>query len=167
LPIPNLPKLTPEAPRPEGETGAGATDDAPEPAPQPDGTERGEEGKPGGKRQKPISRAEAEVLVREWLAQHAKDNPTDVTRDGIAAGTGVSTGMVSTTTAWKVFRDRRAAEAKPMAREVPLSEKMEAVIPANCPNPAELAALIEEQEREKAEEDRLPERRHKRRHKPS
>lgn len=115
-----------------------------------------------GKRKR-IPRAEAEILVREYLAKHAKARPASVTRDAVAANTGVSGGMVSETAAWKAFRDRRSAQTKPAVREVPLTETMQAVVPADCAPPDELVALIEEQEKERAEEMR----RHKRRHAPS
>jgi hypothetical protein len=127
------------------------------------GTRQGEGGKPGNNRPKRIPRAEAEILVRDWLRKNAKQNPASITRDAVAAGARVSTGMVSKTAAWKAFRERRDAEAKPGAREVPLTETMQAVIPADCARPDELPALIEEQEAERAKELRP----HKRRHKPS
>ena len=117
-----------------------------------------------------IPRAEAEILVRDWLAKHAKENPAGITRDAVAAGTGVSTGMVSKTAAWKAFRERRDAEAKPGAREVPLSEQLEAVIPVgtsgklvSVERDALLNQLIRDQDADKAEQER----RHDRRHRPS
>lgn len=122
------------------------------------GTQRAEGGK------KRIPRAEAEIRVRDWLMQHAKANPARITRDRVAAGTGVSAGAVSKTAAWKAFRDRRDAEAKRTAREVPLTDAMRAVIPADCETPAELAALIEEQQADDAI-DAEHARRHKRRRK--
>jgi hypothetical protein len=45
-------------------------------------------------------------------------------------------------------------------REIPLTEAMQAAIPADCEDPGELAALIEEQQRELAEESRRQRRRH-------
>jgi hypothetical protein len=115
---------------------------------------------PGKPRSKGVPLEEAEILVRDWLAKHAKENPAAVTRDAVATGTGVSAGQVSKTAAWQAFRDRRDAEAKPEARDVPLTDTMKAIIPADCDTPAELAALIEEQKAEEAEQER----RHKRRH---
>jgi hypothetical protein len=120
-----------------------------------------EQGEGGRKRRVPAD--EAEIRVREWLLEHAKDNPTAVTRDAVAAGTGVSKGQVSKTAAWKAFKERRDAGTKPGAREVPLTETMQATIPADCPRSDELAELIEEQQQEAAKDAR----RHKRRHKPS
>lgn len=131
--------------------------------PPPNETQQGEGGTPGNNRAKGIPLAEAEILVRDWLLKHAKDNPTGITRDAVAAGTDVSAGQVSKTAAWKAFRERRDAEAKPGAREVPLTDAMQAVVPGDCETPDELAALIEEQRADEAEENR----RHKRRHKPS
>jgi hypothetical protein len=117
----------------------------------------------GNVKSKGVSRDEAEMRVRDWLLKHAKDNPATVTRDAVAAGTGVSTGQVSNTATWKAFRERRDAEAKPGERTIPLTDEMQAAIPADCATPAELAELVEEQEAERAEEER----RHKRRHDPS
>jgi hypothetical protein len=124
---------------------------------------------------KRIPRAEAEIRVRDWLAKNAKENPAGVTRDAVAKGTGVSTGQVSGTAAWQAFAERRKADTKLMPREIPLTETMEAVVKSDCPTPYEqaasreiadlkvIAALVVEQQKEEAEQDR----RHKRRHKPS
>jgi hypothetical protein len=129
---------------------------------------------------KGIPRDEAEIRVREWLESHAKADPAAVTRDRISIGARVSAGMVSKTSAWKAFRDRRDAEAKPQAREVPLSDAileasdwkaherrrkndsgtaLRATIPDDCESPDELAALIEEQASEGLEQKRRHERR--------
>jgi hypothetical protein len=110
-----------------------------------------------------ILRAEAEVLVRDWLEENAKEKPASITRDAVSAGTGVSTGMVSRTAAWKAFRDRRDAGKKPASRDVSLSGAMLTTIPADCARPDQVAELVEEQNRERAEEER----RHRRRHTPS
>jgi hypothetical protein len=131
------------------------------PAPSPNGTQQGE-GEPNN-RAKGIPLAEAEILVAEWLLKHAKDDPLSIKRDAVSAGTGVSTGQVSNTRAWKAFDARRKADAKPRAREVSLTDDMLAVVPSDCETPDELAALIEEQRADEAEENR----RHKRRHNPS
>jgi hypothetical protein len=147
--------------------------EAPGPADRPGGPGRPEDTlDPDGRDQAPRSRkgiplAEAEIRVHEWLKKNAKDNPAGVTRDAVAAGTGVSTGMVSKTAVWKAFRDRRDAATKPGAREIPLTEAMLTAIPADGALPDELDALIEKQAREKAEDERFPERRHRRRHEPS
>jgi hypothetical protein len=127
----------------------------------PNGTQQGEG--EANNRAKGIPLAEAEILVRDWLLKYAKDNPAGITRDAVAAGIDVSAGQVSKTAAWKAFRERRDAEAKPGAREVPLTDAMQAVVPGDCETPDELAALIEEQRADEAEENR----RHNRRHKPS
>jgi len=107
-----------------------------------------------GRKQKRIPRDEAEVLVRKWLATHAKDNPDAVTRDQIAAETGVSAGGVSATAAWGAFDEARKERRKPSVRQIPLTDKMQAAIPADCAEPEELAELIREQEAEKAEDER-------------
>jgi hypothetical protein len=114
-------------------------------------------------RLKGIPFTEAEVRVREWLAANAKADPANITRDAVAVGAGVSSGQVSKTAAWKAFRERRDSEAKPGAREVPLTDPMQAAMPSDCERPDEIAALIEEQKKEEAEQER----RHKRRHRPS
>jgi hypothetical protein len=111
-------------------------------------------GKPPAGRSKRIPRAEAEIRVREWLFVHAKDNPLGIRRDALAKDTGVSTGQVSNTAAWKSFRERRDAETKPGVREVPLTAAMQAVMPSDSEKPDELAALIEEQRKDKAEQER-------------
>jgi len=111
-------------------------------------------------RPKGVTLAEAEARVREWLAKHAKQNPFAVTRDAVAASVGASAGLVSKTSAWKAFRDRRDADRPSTPRTVPLSDGMRAVIPADCDLPDELAALIEEQRAEEAEQNRRHSRRH-------
>jgi hypothetical protein len=133
------------------------------PAPPPTPTDKSKGCPPPGARSKRIPRAEAEILVRDWLAMNAKDNPAGITRDRLAAETGVSTGQVSLTAAWIAFRERRDSETKPTAREVPLTDAMQAVVPSDCKTPDELAALIDEQKKDEAEQER----RHKRRHRPS
>jgi hypothetical protein len=114
---------------------------------------------------------EANILVRVFLEENARDNPAAITRDAVAKATGVSTGQVSKTPAWQAFRERRDAEAKPEVREVPLTERMRSVVPDNCETPYEIAALIEEQKAEEAEQElrhkRRDERRDERRHGPS
>ena len=117
----------------------------------------------GEKRPKGIPLAEAEVRVREWLLKNAKDNPAAITRDAVAAGTGVSAGQVSKTAAWKAFAQQRKAESPAHCREVQLTDDMLTVLPGDGRRAAELDELIEEQAAELAEETR----RHNRRHKPS
>ncbi len=61
----------------------------------PADAEQAEGDAPPARRSKRIPKEEAKVLVREWLATHTnKDNADDITRDEIAAGTGVSAGGV-------------------------------------------------------------------------
>lgn len=104
--------------------------------------------------------AEAEIRVREWLAANAKDNPVGITRDAVSAGAGVSAGQVSKTTAWKAFRERRDAEKTAGERSIPLTGTMQAVMPGNCERPDKIAALMEEQAAEEAEQNRRYARRH-------
>lgn len=108
---------------------------------------------------KGIPRAEAEVLVREWLAKNARTDPLGVTRDAVAAGTGVSTGAISKLAVWRAFKGRQAALRKPAGRSVGLSDTLQAVVPADCPEPDELAALVEEQRKENERDARRPSRR--------
>jgi hypothetical protein len=116
--------------------------------------------KPKSRGRSGVPQAEAENRVRDWLKENAKKNPDAVTRDEVAKAIGVSGGAVSKTSAWKVFRDGRKARRKPVERPIPLTKKMEAVIPSDIELPDELAALMEEQEKEMAEENRRQERRH-------
>jgi hypothetical protein len=111
-----------------------------------------------------ISKAEAEVLVRDWLAENAKGAPDAVTRDAVAAGTGVSAGLVSRTAAWRAFAaERRRRRGK----EVALTDKMLAIVPAKARTPeqeAELAELVRQQQAEEVEQIVRHSRRHGRRH---
>jgi hypothetical protein len=119
-------------------------------------TSEEEKPKPDG-RSKGFPLAEAEVRVRKWLEKHAKDNPAAITRDAVAAATGVSTASVSRTAAWQAFREKRDAEAKPRVREVPLTRGMLSVMKGDDGRDAELdelASLIEEQRADMAEETR-------------
>jgi hypothetical protein len=118
---------------------------------------------PAGRLKPRIPRAEAEVLVRDWLEANAKGNPAGVTRDAVVKGTGVSAGQVSKLAPWKAFLERRAAATRPTAREIPLTDAMQAALPSDCETPDVVAELIEEQNAEAAEQER----RRKRRHRPS
>lgn len=91
---------------------------------------------PPGKRSKGIPHAEAEVRVRDWLLKNAKGYRDAVTRDQVARETGVSTGMVSKTKAWRAFEERRKEVRKGNPRTVPLTNKMLATIPANAESPS-------------------------------
>jgi len=127
----------------------------PEPAPP---------GKPKG-----IPAGDAEVRVRDWLVVNAKKNPSDIRRDAVAEGTGVSKGAVSNTAAWKAFKQRRDADSKPVVREVPLTATMRVNIPAKGDS-EELHALTEEQAEDDASDERRRGKggpRHERRHGPS
>jgi hypothetical protein len=130
----------------------------PTPTAPPTGRQTSEEEKPKPDgRSKGFPLAEAEVRVRKWLEKHAKDNPAAITRDAVAAATGVSTASVSRTAAWQAFREKRDAEAKPRVREVPLTRGMLSVMKGDDGRDAELdelASLIEEQRADMAEETR-------------
>ena len=111
-----------------------------------------------------VSKAEAEVLVCDWLAGNAKGVPESITRDAVAAGTGVSAGLVSRTAAWRAFAaERRRRRGK----EVALTDKMLAIVPAKSRTPeqeAELAELVRQQQAEEVEQIVRHKRRHARRH---
>lgn len=121
--------------------------------------------------------AEAEIRVRQWLLKHGKKNPAAITRDAIAAGTGLSAGQVSRTAAWKAFRQRRDTEKTGRTvRATSLTDRMLAVTPAAVQTPDELASLNEEQQaaeqlaaliKEQQADEAEQNRRHKRRHAPS
>lgn len=124
---------------------------------------RESEGTPTKRRRKRVTKDEAEILVCGWLEENAtKENFASITREAVHNGTCVSTGQISNTAAWKAFCKRRDEEAKPGPREVPLSDKLQATLPADCPDPAALADLMDEQEKERKEDEKP--RRHKRRH---
>ena len=124
---------------------------------------KSEGGTPQTGRKRGIPLAEAEILVGDWLKKKARnENASCITRDEVAGETGVSTGQVSKTVAWRAFDTERKKKAKPGPREVPLSEEMQARIPADCTDPALLASLIEEQEKERKQDEKP--RRHKLRH---
>jgi hypothetical protein len=121
----------------------------------PPASEQQAEGEtPKADRSKRIPLAEAEVRVREWLKKYAKRNPAAITRDMVAVGADVSTASVSRTAAWQAFRQKRDAKAKPRVREVPLTRGMLSVLKGDDGRDAELAALIEEQRADMAEETR-------------
>lgn len=138
---------------------AAAADTVASPPKQP-----AEGGPPKANRRKGISRNEAEIRVRDYLATNAPKDPYAITRDGIAEATGVSNGQVSKTSAWKALKENLKANKKMKLREISLTERMQAVIPIDeDDDSAELEALIQEQQADEAEQTR----RHKRRHTPS
>lgn len=110
-----------------------------------------------------VPHMEAEVRVQDYLKKTAAADLAKVTRDAIAAATGVSTGGVSMTAAWRVFIDQRKATKTPSVKTVPLTGAMLAVIPDKTETPTELDELIQEQAKDAAEDRR----RHARRHTPS
>lgn len=128
--------------------------------------------KPKGEgRNRGTPKAEANVLVREWLDNHAKEikaDPFAITREGIqkdieeSTGIKVSTGNISNTLAWKTFDSLRKAESKPKPREIPWTDRMQASIPDDLS--PDVAELFAKQEEEKVEQERRHKARHKRRH---
>lgn len=132
-----------------------------------------------------VTAAEANVLVRDWLARHARANPAAVKRDAIAAAIGVSKGLVSKTAAWKAFAAERKQQTPAAERTVPLKDEMLAVMPddrtggstvldaignAEDARLREIAKLEAEQRADQAADDReerRPARRHSYRHGPS
>lgn len=103
---------------------------------------------------KRIPREEAEIRVSNWLLANAKTDPDSITRDAVAAGTGVSGGAVSKTPSWIAFRKRRDSERQGKIREVPLSDKMATMLESDPEISDELAELMEEQARDEAEQNR-------------
>jgi hypothetical protein len=93
-------------------------DAQPLPSPEVDSSS-GSKTRSGGRR---VPRAEANVLVRDWLQKHGKADPEKVTLRAVAEATGVSTGGVAKTSAWKVFEEERKKRRRGALRTVPLSE---------------------------------------------
>lgn len=121
---------------------------------------------PTGKksRRKGMSKAEAEIAVREWLRINAPINPSAVTRDGIAAALNCSGGLVSKTTAWIAFEAQRNADKRSRGREVQLNDSMLAVLtkePSEGERLAQIEALYEESKTEERRDARQTRRRHK------
>ena len=75
-----------------------------------------------------IPKAEADILVREWLFEHAKDDPKTMTVRRISEDTGVSIGQFPKLTSWKLFKNKRDELRNSEPRTVPLDEIMIAKI---------------------------------------
>lgn len=106
--------------------------------------------KPGAtkKCKEAVPKAEAEILVREWFIKNqkrVKENPASITRDGIAAETGVSTRRVSESPAWIAFRDERDAHKQPKPRNIQLTDAIVASTSETHANELALRKLVEEQ----------------------
>jgi hypothetical protein len=69
-----------------------------------------------------VRREEAEVRVRNWLKETAKDDPEAVSLRAVAKGTGVSVGGVANTSAWQAFENERKKRASGTPRSVPLTD---------------------------------------------
>ena len=113
----------------------------------------------GRNRRKGVPQADTDNCVDIWLSKNAKADPASITRKAVAAATGASTGAVSKTPAWIAFCRRRDAEAKRRLREVPLTDTMQASVPANSVRCDQLAAAIKEQQQELDDEERSHRRR--------
>lgn len=159
------------------ETLAKRNPEKPDIDPPPPNNATTERDNPPADPKKGMSLAEANILVRDYLAANAKDNPAAIRRDDVAKATGVSTGLVSNTPAWKAFQEQRKKEKKIKERIIPLSKKVAACIPCDNNEPAEAAAqqikaLLDEQKADEAEQNqrhaqREEARRRNRRHEPS
>ncbi len=105
--------------------------------------------KPTPKRRIPA--AEANVLVREYLAAHARANPDAMTVRGIAKVIGASEGGVSESDAWRTFSEARQKLRPGSVRTVRLTDTMLSAIPDRD----ELARLIADHEDDdRADDDR-------------
>jgi hypothetical protein len=127
---------------------------------------------PGRRRKKGIPKAQANILVADYLRRHAGD-PDSVTVLAISRATGVSTGQISRLPSFRAFHDERKErreQSPTKPRTVPLAEGMLAVVPDGAAtDPSEEAArreleeLIREQAKDKQAEEAYPLRRRNRR----
>lgn len=114
-----------------------------------------------GKKKLRIPKDEANILVREYL-EHSIADPFSITREMVAAATGVSTGGVSNTNAWKAFDEERKRLKPARSREVQVNDmNMFANIPNNTVSSVELEQLIKEQEDDTENDKRNQNRRHR------
>jgi hypothetical protein len=121
-----------------------------------------------------IAKAKQKIPVREanervaaYLKNYGKNDPSKVTIRAVKEATGVPTGSIAKTAAWKAFegeRKKRRPPAKP--RNIALSDQMRAAIPdARTNSPAEietekeLSDLIAEQKHDKEADERPRKRR--------
>jgi hypothetical protein len=142
------------------EGGTPADPPAPEASPRDVVDAKNDEGKPPAKTSKTkLSQDQTNALVADWFRTHQNNAPKEITRDRIATDTGASTGGVSKSPMWIAFSKNKAVKTS-TERTVPLTNAMLAVVPNESDTPDELAALIEEQAAEKAEDERRHTRRH-------
>lgn len=71
-----------------------------------------------------IPKAEAEILVRDWLFKHAKEDPWKINVRRIEKDTRVSTGQISKLSCWQAFRIERDELRNSEPRTVILNEMM-------------------------------------------
>ena len=91
-----------------------------------------------------IAREEANERVADYLRQQASGgDPFSLTRDQVSAATGVSKGGVSNTPAWKAFCTKRNALRKPGARNIPLTDYLQTILPDDLAESPEMAELLE------------------------
>lgn len=84
---------------------------------------------PAPARRPQVPLEEAQVRVADWFAAHRANRRGRITRDRIAAETGVSAGGVNNTGAWQEYAARREQETPAAPRTVPLSDEMLAAVP--------------------------------------
>jgi hypothetical protein len=107
---------------------------------------------PTRKRRSSLNSAAINLVVADWLRQHATD-PFAVRIREVARAVGVSLGAVASSPAWRAFESRRR-ELRPKAkREVPLVDELLAVLPARD-RTDELEQLIREQEADRRRDER-------------
>jgi hypothetical protein len=95
-----------------------------------------------------IPKAEANVLVRDWLARQGAEDPRTVTVRAVNKGTGVSVGQISNLPSWRAFEEARSNKRNGAGpRTVPLSNRILLNKPEHgAGDPAEIAAQNEEDE---------------------
>lgn len=123
-------------------------------------TQQSEGETPPAQPRRRMTQAEADIAVRDWLAENAAVDPSKVTRDGIANALGVSTGMVSKTLAWRAFAEARDQGRPRRGREVQMADGMSSMLSdEDATRQAELAELMHEQEADQRRDDRRARRR--------
>jgi hypothetical protein len=103
-----------------------------------------------------IPAAETNTLVADYLTKHAKPDPEAVTIRGIARATGCATGAVGGCTAWLAFAAARRKLRTPKPRTVQLTDGLLATTAAFAAAREEMAALAEEQDRDRRADLRRP-----------
>lgn len=152
---------------PPGETGGGLRQVPPKsippvimplPSPALNNTNEGEPAKPRRRGRPGTSQTEADVMVRDWLANNATPkNVYEIKRDQIATELNLSAGAVSKAPAWKAFQERRrpsSGQIRP--KQIPL--EMWATVESDGADARadELKKLIRAQEADAREANRRP-----------